>query len=382
MVEATPKQRLLSLDLFRGITIAAMILVENSGNSHFGYPMLKHAVWHGLTPTDLIFPFFLFIVGVTTKLSLDKYYVADGSLSKTIWRIIRRTLLIFFVGLVMNGYPYYDLSHLRIMGVLQRIAICYFFVSIIYVLLAKKSEKTMLRSIVIIIGALLVSYYFMMKFIPVPGYGAGMLGAQDTTLEAYIDRIILGNHIYIVNQYDPEGFLSTLTAIATTLIGVLCGWWIKKEKDEKQKLLMMFITGTLMMMAAYYFDQFFFPINKKIWTSSYVLVTGGMALSGLALCYWYTDLKKYRFGTTPFLIFGTNAITAYFLSEILGKTLSILIKVQLNGKLVSMKSYLYTVVYSPIFGDYFGAFMYALSTVLLWLGLMSILYYKKIYIKL
>jgi predicted acyltransferase len=384
MAETLPKQRLLSLDLFRGLTIAGMLLVNNAGNWHYVYPPLEHAEWNGLTPTDLIFPFFLFIVGVAIKLSLDKYYIADGSTSKTILRILRRTILIFFVGLVLNGYPKYDLEHLRIMGVLQRIALCYLFASLIYIAVVKKNEKTMLTTICSIIGVLLIGYYLMMRYIPVPGYGAGFFGSPESHLEAYLDRLILGaKHIYSGEKvYDPEGILSTIPAIATTLIGVLCGWWIKKEKDEKQKLLMMFITGALMMMAGYYFDQFFFPVNKKIWTSSYVLVTGGMALQGLAICYWYTDIKQYRFGTTPFLIFGTNAIAAYFFSSIYALTTVFVLKFQYHGELTSLKTIINKVFFGPVFGDYFGSCMYAVSFVILWMLIMSILYYKKIYIKL
>jgi predicted acyltransferase len=381
MTDIIPKPRLISLDLFRGLTIAGMLLVNNAGNWHYVYPPLEHAEWHGLTPTDLVFPFFLFIVGVAIKLSLDKYYVADDSLSKTLLRIIRRTILIFAVGLVMTGFPKYDWSTIRIMGVLQRIALCYFFASLIYIAVAKKQEKTMLTTICSIIGILLVGYYLMMKYIPVPGYGAGLFGSPETNLEAYLDRLILGKHIY-TKLYDPEGLLSTIPAIATTLIGVLCGWWLKKEKDEKQKLLMLFITGTLLMMVGYYFDQFFFPVNKKIWTSSYVLVTGGMALFGLALCYWYTDMKQYRFGTTPFLIFGTNAIAAYFLSSIYASSTVFVFKFHYHGELIPLKTIINKAFFMPVFGDYFGSFMYAVSFVILWMLLTSILYYKKIFIKL
>jgi predicted acyltransferase len=382
MAETLPKQRLLSLDLFRGLTIAGMLLVNNAGNWHYVYPPLEHAEWNGLTPTDLIFPFFLFIVGVAIKLSLDKCYASNISQTKVIFRIIRRTILIFVVGLVMVGFPKFDLSTIRIMGVLQRIALCYLFAALIYHFYAKKDEKTMVRAICWITGILLVGYYLMMKFIPVPGFGAGLYGSQEGNLAAYLDRLILGNHIYIKNVNDPEGLLSTLPAIATTLIGVLCGWWIKKEKDEKQKLLMMFITGTLLMVAGYYFDQFFFPVNKKIWTSSYVLVTGGMALCGLAICYWYTDIKHYRFGTTPFLIFGTNAIAAYFLSSIYAKATVFVWKFQYHGELTPLKTIINKAFFEPVFGDYFGSCMYAVSFVILWMLLTSILYYKKIFIKL
>ncbi|MDI6783154.1 MAG: hypothetical protein QME64_03545 [bacterium] len=241
----------------------------------------------------------------------------------------------------------------------------------------------MLTTICSMIGILLVGYYLMMKFIPVPGFGAGLYDSPEANLEAYLDRLILGNHIYAPTKvYDPEGFLSTIPAIATTLIGVLCGWWLKKEKDEKQKLLMLFITGTMLMLVGYYFDQFFFPVNKKIWTSSYVLVTGGMGLCGLALCYWYTDIKQYRFGTTPFLIYGTNAIAAYFLSSIYAKSTVFVFKFQYHGELTPLKTIINKAFFMPVFGDYFGSFMYAVSFVILWIGLMSILYYKKIFIKL
>lgn len=371
------KDRLISLDVFRGLTIIGMILVNKPGGTRFQsvYPPLTHADWHGLTPADLVFPFFLFIVGVAIKFSLDKYLASNVSVSKIILRITRRVITLFVLGLLLK-FPNYNLATIRIPGVLQRIAICYFFSSILYLIFAKKKRGFISISIIVVL--LITGYYFIMMFIPVPGYGSGMLDSKEGNLAAHIDRMILGRHM--AKPFDPDGILTTIPAIATTLTGLLCAWMLKSKNNGARKLIMMFIAGNSCIILGYLFHLALFPINKNLWSSSFVLVTAGAALNLLGMCYWYTDTKGYRFGTKPFLIFGTNPITAYFLSGMMHRLL-IFIKVDIEGKVMSIQDFSFEYIHSMFFSDFLGSFMYGMSYVLLWLLLIGILYQKKIFIK-
>src|SRR5918992_3136911 len=224
----TDARRLISLDVFRGITIAGMVLVNNPGTWEHVYEPLQHAGWHGWTPTDLVFPFFLFIVGVAIPLAFAKRLESGGSKRDVYIKIIKRTLIIFAIGLFLNGFPYFGLAEYRIPGVLQRIAVCYFFASIIFLNAKVRTQ------IAITIGLLLV-YWFMLKFIPAPGYAAGDL-TKEGSLPSYIDRVVFGKHVWSqARVYDPEGLLSTIPALATTMIGVFTGQWLRTEKTRIDK---------------------------------------------------------------------------------------------------------------------------------------------------
>ena len=367
----TATGRMTSLDVFRGITIAGMILVNNPGTWSVIYGPLQHAEWHGWTPTDLIFPFFLFIVGVSITLALARRVESGGSKRDLYWKITRRTLIIFGLGLFLVGFPYYTLSTMRIPGVLQRIAVCYFISSLIFL-------KSDWRAQAVITAALLLLYWALLELIPVPGFGAGDL-SMEGNLAAYVDRKLLAGHTW-KPLYDPEGILSTIPAVATTLCGVLTGHLLRSRQTPVEKVAAMFVAGVAGVVLGWAWN-FWFPINKALWTSSYVLLTAGMALQLLALCYWLIDLKGYRRWSKPFLIFGTNALALYFLAELFAHIISLVTVTRADGAAVDLQTLLYEKLFASWASPVNASLMFAVCIVLLWLGVMTILYRKKIFIK-
>jgi predicted acyltransferase len=302
------KQRLLSLDFFRGVTVAGMILVNNPGDWGHIYAPLEHSAWNGCTPTDLVFPFFLFMVGVAVSFALSNRK-ADPALHRSlIGHIIRRAAIIFGIGLAFGLIPRFDFAHVRIPGVLPRIAMVYLIISLLYL-------KTSSRTRTWICAGLLVGYYIIMTVVPVPGVGYPNL-EPATNLGAWIDRTILTpDHLWKQSRtWDPEGILSTLPAIGTGLLGIMTGDWVRrKDIPEADKIAWLFSAGFMSVLAGLIWDGFF-PINKQLWTSSFVLFTAGLAAMALGLCYWLIDVKGYKRITPPFVAFGRNAITAYVLS--------------------------------------------------------------------
>ncbi|MCS6873765.1 MAG: heparan-alpha-glucosaminide N-acetyltransferase domain-containing protein [Pyrinomonadaceae bacterium] len=377
-------ERLISLDVFRGITIASMVLVNNPGTWSAVYEPLKHAEWHGVTPTDYIFPFFLFIVGVAITLSLGKKIEAVGVSRKIYLKIFKRAALIFLLGLFLAAYPFYDfaqggwidLSKLRIMGVLQRIAVCYLIASLIFI-------HTNWQWQALIAAALCLIYWFLMTFIPVPGCVETSIDDKACNLAAYLDRLILGeNHLWRQSRvYDPEGLLSTIPAISTTLAGVLTGHWIrKKEIGNYEKVAGIFFFGVLLS-AIGYFWGFFFPLNKSLWTSSYAVYTAGLALCFLGFCYYLVEVKSSVWWTKPFVIFGVNPLILFVGSGLMAKTL-LLIKVEgADGKPVSLQKWIFDNFFLPFAEPINASLLYAVSFIVFWLFLMWLLYRKGIYIK-
>lgn len=298
-------KRLLSLDVFRGFTIALMVLVNTLVLSP--YSTLEHSEWNGCTLADMVFPFFVWVMGISLVLSFTKQQKL-GVDTVSIWtKMLRRTLVIFLLGLLLNAFPYHmtsdTLSTLRLYGVLQRLAVCYFFASI-----ACLTLNTYLHTIVTVV--LLVGYWVLLTYVPVPHYGAGhLLLGQD--LGAYWDHWLVGsNHMY-QKRYDPEGLLGTLPAIATALLGNLTGIWLLSKKSPTQKFTGMLVAGSLALLVGWTWGQWF-PINKALWTSSYVLWTGGLALYGFAVCYGLIEIKRWHRWSKPFEILGVNAIFVYF----------------------------------------------------------------------
>ncbi len=364
------EKRLFSLDVFRGITIAGMILVNNPGSWKYVYSPLRHAEWNGWTPTDLIFPFFLFIMGVAITLSLSKRKERGLSESKIINKILRRSLILFALGLILHLYPFYNfqISRLRIPGVLQRIALCYLFSAILFIKLKPKV-------LAMATGIILIGYYLAMTLIPIPGNGTGNL-TPDGNLASYIDRIVFKGTRLWQGTWDPEGILSTFPAIATTILGIFAGIWLKEKREKFSGMLLI---GIILLSLGYIFSLFF-PINKNLWTSSYVLFTGGMAYIFLAICFFLFDLLNIRKIGIPFAIFGVNPIAVYFLSGILTKTL-IIIKVNAGNETLSLYSWIFRRIFVPLAGNMNGSLLFAISYVILWLGIMSIFYRFKIFIK-
>jgi len=373
IMETQKSTRLLSLDVFRGITIALMILVNNPGTWGSIYSPLKHAEWNGCTPTDLVFPFFLFIVGVAITYSLLKRKERGDSQVKLVLQIFRRAAMLFLLGLILQGFPYYDLSTIRIPGVLQRIAVVYFFASLIFL-------RGSIKTISIVAVALLIFYWLAMTLIPVPGVGYANL-EPTTNLAAWIDRNLLYGHLWSATKvWDPEGIFSTIPAISTALFGILTGYWLRKKMDDTTKVVWMFILGSVGMLLGYIWD-FWFPIGKNLWTSSYVVYTAGLALHFLAFCYWFIDVKGIKWWTKPFVVYGLNAITVFFASGIIGRLLTLIKITNAAGEEVALKTYIFENFFHSWLSTINASLAYALVYVIIWLGLMWILYAKKIFLK-
>jgi predicted acyltransferase len=374
--------RLTSLDLFRGATIAAMILVNNPGNDHAYWP-LEHAEWNGWTPTDLIFPFFLFIVGVSLVFSSESRLSKGDSRTSLLRHTFRRAVIIFAIGLGLNWLvALASGSGLRIPGVLQRIGICYLAASILYLYVRPRTRA-------LIVAALLIGYWILMRFVPVPGLGVPGRDVPflhpDANLGAYLDRKFLihlwgtGTRLYEITR-DPEGFLSTLPAIATALLGVFTAEWLRSERKPQNKALGMLVFGVIGLVLGKTWG-IWFPINKKLWTSSFVLFTAGFALVCLALCYWATDIKRWRGAwTRPFLIFGRNAITAYVIADLFAMLLYAFNK-RVNGQMMNAQQLIFQRFFAPLGSPSFSSLLFSLSFVLLCLLPIWLMDRKKIFLK-
>ena len=373
-LQAPESTRLMSLDIFRGLTIALMILVNDPGNWRAIYAPLEHSEWNGWTPTDLVFPFFVFIVGVALAFSFASRIGRGETRGKLARHIVWRGIVLFALGVFLNGFPdHYDPSHLRIYGVLQRIAIC-------YVVTAILELWTEWRAQLAIACACLLGYWLLVRYVPVPGFGVPTHGFPlldpNRNIVAWLDRKLLMGHLYEVTR-DPEGLLSTIPAIASCLAGLLTGKWLRSARSAQVKAMGMAVAG-LVLAALGQTWHLWFPINKKMWTSSFVLLTSGLALVLLALFYWLADIKRFRKGwTKPVEVFGKNAIAAYVLSEALAAlfyTIHVSTKTTLGG-------FLYTSVFAPLAGPRNASLLYALAYVgFCWL-VMAVLYRKNIFLK-
>lgn len=299
--------RLTSLDAFRGATIALMVLVNDPGNGDHVYAPLQHADWHGWTPTDVVFPSFVWIVGVAITLSLGRKLAGCQSRAAILQQAFRRAAILFLLGLLVYAVPDFNLSTQRILGVLQRIAICYAITVPIYI-------ATGLRGQIAWIIGLLTAYWALMTFVPVPGYGAGRLDVEGNFAH-YIDRIVLGAHNYVQTKtWDPEGIVSTLPAIATMLLGVVAGHIVGWKRSLGERTRILLITGVALTAAGLVFDQWL-PINKKLWTSSFTLFMAGLDFILFSLILWVADGMGHKRIFQPFVILGMNAIAIYLISE-------------------------------------------------------------------
>ncbi len=349
-------ERLLSLDVFRGVTIASMILVNNPGSWSHVYPPLLHAEWHGWTPTDLIFPFFLFIVGVAMSFS----FAARGS-PKRLGKIVVRSLILFGLGLFMAAYPRFDFSHLRIPGVLQRIAVCYLAASLLVLHLSR-------RALYWILALLLLGYFLLL--------GSDL--TPEGSLTARIDRFLLGGHLW-KEAWDPEGLLSTLPAIATTILGYLAGERLRVGEDGHETAAALFVAGWVLILGGLFWG-IWFPINKNLWTSSYVVFTAGAALQFLAFLYWVVDVKKWRGWTYPAVVFGRNAIAVFVLSGLVAKSLLLYKVERADGSVASLYQLLYENAFSSWAGPLRGSLVFALATVVFWWLVMWVLYRRRLFL--
>lgn len=368
---ATATARVLSLDIARGMTIAFMIMVNNNGAA--AWHPFSHSAWNGWTPTDLVFPTFLFIVGASIVLSFAKRLERGDSRTSIAVSIFRRAVILFALGLVVNGYPHFPLHTLRIYGVLQRIALCYLVAGLFYLWRRDAASK------VVAIVVLLVGYWILMRYVPVPGFGVPThqipLLDHDRNWVAWLDRKLLPGRLY-EGVRDPEGLLSTFPAIATTLLGMLAGLWMRTERS-RQQITAGFLAAAAGLIALGEFWNLTFPINKKLWTSSYVLFAAGCSLLLLGFLYWCIDVKQWRRPfTQPWIVFGTNAIFAYMLSELLASTLW---SVHVRGS-----EMLWTWIYTPfryIQPPGAGSLLYSIAfTAVCWLVTWP-LWHRRIFLK-
>ena len=429
---AETQNRLISLDVFRGITIAGMVLVNNPGTWSTIYGPLKHAEWHGITPTDYIFPFFLFIVGIAIPMALGRR-IAEGINRDVYLKIFQRAAVIFALGLLMAMIPFFDFTNseipyfvkivlflaftaalllyllarkteaaivavvsaitilvfhfsgshfawynfetMRIPGVLQRIAVCYLIVSIIFLHTNWKQQA-------MIGGALLLLYWFLMTAIPVPGCEITTIDDKVCNLAAYLDRLILTeSHMWrSAKVFDPEGILSTIPALVTTISGVLTGTWLTSKRSDLEKVSGVFFIGVVLVAAGWLWNLIF-PFNKSLWTSSYVIYTSGLALCFLGFCYWLIDIKGNKKWTKPFAIFGVNALALFVFSGLFARFLGLAKVAAADGQPIPLQKWIFETFFLSIAPSFNASLFYAVSFILLWLFLMWLLYRKKIYIK-
>lgn len=372
-----PTDRLGSLDAFRGATIALMILVNNAGDWDKTYWPLLHAEWHGWTPTDLVFPFFLFAVGVAIPYAFAGRLARSGGDRGPLHRqIVRRTILLFALGLFLNWFPFYtvDWSTARIPGILQRIAVVYCAAALAWLHLGKRS-----RAVLAII--LLAAYWLAMVLVPVPGHGGGDLSPKGN-LAGWIDHLVLGRHTWKLSPGpgDPEGLLSTVPAIASALAGLFAGDWLRSQRTQREKLHGLLLWGCLATVAGLILGHWF-PINKSLWTSTYVVFTSGMALLLLAAAYLIVDVKHHERWARPFTIFGTNAIAAFFGSTLMAKTANLIRWRTHGGDLISLQAWLYRHLFASWLPDYIASLAWALLFVAIWWVVVAVLYRRRIFLR-
>ena len=300
-----PSTRLVALDALRGATIALMVMVNNAGGPK-SYAPLNHSAWHGWTLTDTVFPTFLWIVGASITLSLGKRIAAGVPRSHLLGPIFRRAAILFVFGLAIYAFPEFHLSSFRILGVLQRIAICYLIASLIYLYAGIRGQLIWMFS-------LLAAYWLIMTLAPVPGYGAGRLDLEGNFAH-YIDGLVLGAHNYEGRGWDPEGIVSTLPAIATTLLGLMAGQILRLNRVLSERVAWLFLTGNVLIAVGLILD-IWLPINKKLWTDSFTIFMAGLDFVLLAAFVWIVDHLGYQRFVKPFVIMGMNAITLYMISE-------------------------------------------------------------------
>ena len=359
--------RLVSLDAFRGLTIAGMILVNNPGSWSHVYPPLAHAAWHGWTPTDLILPYFLFILGVAIPFSLARRLSEGAGRADLLRHVARRSLVLIALGLAMRAIPDFDFAEMRLAGVLQRIGLVYLVAAGSYVLLTTRARH-------LLAPALLLGYWAVMTLVPVPGYGAGGL-SPDGNLASYVDRALMGGRLW-QETWDPEGLLSTIPAVVTSLLGIFTGEWLRSDRDRSALTRGMLLAGVALVPAGLAWGLLF-PINKNLWTSSYVVFTAGTALLLFGTLYWLIDVKGLRGRWEEWMVvYGMNAIAVFVASGMVTKAMT---RIRVGD--ASLYAWLYETLFRSWAGDYNGSLAFAVAYVGLWLGLMWVLHRRRIYIR-
>jgi predicted acyltransferase len=366
-----PPGRLLALDAFRGATMIAMILVNNPGTWSAVYPPLLHAPWHGWTPTDLVFPFFLFIVGVAVPLALGPRLEAGATPVALFPLIARRATILFLLGLLLAAYPFLQLEpgfglrpgafeRLRFMGVLQRIALCYAGAATAFLLLGPRARRAL-------VVTLLLGSWAVLALVPVPGFGAGDLDHPEANFGAWLDRALLGeDHLWAGadRRWDPEGLFGTLAALATTLIGVAAGSLLRESRPSTEQVAALLVRGVLLLALGAAWAPLL-PINKSLWTSSYAVLTAGCALCALGLAVWFAEVRGRRAWAWPLAVYGLNPLTVFVGSGLLAKTL-ILIRVPTADGGVPLQAWLFDHLFRPLAPPRAASLLYAVAWVVAW----------------
>ncbi len=357
--------RLVSLDAFRGATVAGMLLVNNPGSWSTVYPPLLHAPWHGWTPTDMVFPFFLWIMGVAMAFSFANRGAAGTDDAALFRHVLRRSAIIVGLGLLLAAFPFgllpahhFSLGTLRWPGVLQRIGVCYLVAGVIFL-------RSGPRGLGLSAAGLLAGYWAMLQFIPVPGYGPGVLEATGS-LPWWIDSHVLAGHTWSgapAPGFDPEGILSTIPAVATVLLGSLAGLWLRRETSPATKSAGL-LGGGLVLIAAGAVMHLWLPINKNLWTSSYTVFMAGWAMALLAACHWLIDVRGWRRWAQPFVWYGMNALALFVLAGLVAKLLGLIQWTGAAGAKVSLKGWLYGEIFTPLASPVNASLLFALAFVL------------------
>jgi predicted acyltransferase len=369
-------ERIAALDAFRGITIAGMLLVNNPGTWDAIYPPLEHAPWHGWTPTDLIFPFFVFVVGITTHLSLVARAGRGDSDRALTLRILRRGGLIVLFGLLLQAFPYVPvdrITQLRFPGVLQRIGVCY----VAAALLSRRRDN---RAVAIITAILLLGYWALQALVAPPGVATPTLDVPQDTLSAWIDRTVFGEHLWRQSHtWDPEGLLSTLPAIGTCLLGVLAGRWLATSRALPERLNGLFAAGAIGAMTGLVWN-WVFPINKNLWTSSYVLFTAGLACLTLATCAWLIDARGRGRWAAPAVTYGKNPMVAFIGSGVMARLLGML-HLTMGGESVTLQQAIYRGGFASWLAPRNASLGFAIGFVALWYGILRLLERRGVILK-
>ena len=372
-MSADTSSRLVSLDAFRGLTIASMILVNNPGSWNNIYPQLEHAPWNGWTFTDTIFPFFLWIVGVSITLSTAKRIEQGADRRKLLLHIVRRAVLIYAFGFFLAGFPYFHLAHIRFLGVLPRIAICYFVAAALFV-------STGWRSQIAAIVILCCAYWLLLTLYPVPGVGPGHLG-PEANFARYVDSLVLTGHMWSKTKYwDPEGVVSTLPAIATTLFGVLTGQLLRAPWPLWLRLQRIVLFGISLVVLGEVFS-IWLPINKNLWTVSFAFFMSGLATLEFLTLYVIIDVKAWRFWSRPFVIYGMNAIAIFTLSGIIGRLLGLVHVTNSANKSMAVQPYLFDHLFRPLASPVNASLLYAIAMVLFLFCVAWLLYWRRWFLR-